>query len=74
MLTGSWRQSGKTIPGFPELGQLLVFKLNLLQTDSFSGYEQGEPEILNLVLWERCYFDQPKNLHFYGYLHNGFIM
>ena len=49
-------QSGKTIPGF----QLLVFKLNILQTDSFSGYEQNfkqwkhfekaKPEILNLVL------------------------
>ena len=34
-------ESGKTIPGFPEEGQLLVFKLNILKTDSFSGYEQN---------------------------------
>ena len=30
-----------SIPGFLEKGQLLVFKLNILQTDSFSGYKQN---------------------------------
>ena len=35
------RAEKRSIPCFLEYGQLLVFKLNILQTDSFSGYEQN---------------------------------